>query len=61
MKSIFGCKTIEHCRIVYDRSYERVNLIYGNNQLKLIVEKNPDMEILISKNKVADFKQWLNQ
>lgn len=35
--------------------------MYGNNQLKLITEPAADTEIIISKNKVADFKQWLNQ
>jgi DNA-binding LytR/AlgR family response regulator len=33
---------------------------YGNNQLKLIVEPNSDFDIIISKNRAAEFKQWLN-
>lgn len=33
---------------------------YGNNQLKILVQHNADIEIIISKNKAAEFKQWLN-
>lgn len=33
---------------------------YGNNQLKLVVEPNSDFDIIISKNRAAEFKQWLN-
>lgn len=33
---------------------------YGNNQLKILVTPNPDMNIIISKNRAAEFKQWLN-
>ncbi|MEM1257991.1 MAG: LytTR family transcriptional regulator [Bacteroidota bacterium] len=33
---------------------------YGNNQLKLMVEPNSDFDIIISKNRAAVFKQWLN-
>jgi DNA-binding LytR/AlgR family response regulator len=33
---------------------------YGNSQLKILVQSNTDVEIIISKNKAAEFKQWLN-
>jgi hypothetical protein len=33
---------------------------YGNSQLKILVQPNADIEIIISKNKAAEFKQWLN-
>lgn len=33
---------------------------YGNNQLKIIVNPNSEVDIIISKNKAAEFKQWLN-
>ncbi|CAL1519083.1 hypothetical protein MMC2321_02828 [Chitinophaga sp. MM2321] len=36
-------------------------LLYGKNQLKLIMKPAPDMDVIISKNKVAEFKQWLDQ
>ncbi|GAA4271584.1 LytTR family transcriptional regulator DNA-binding domain-containing protein [Aquimarina gracilis] len=32
---------------------------YGNSQLKIVV-KDSDAEIIISKNKAAEFRQWLN-
>jgi len=32
---------------------------YGKSQLKLVI-KNSDLEIIISKNKAAEFKKWLN-
>ncbi|MEW7292153.1 LytR/AlgR family response regulator transcription factor [Aquimarina sp. 2304DJ70-9] len=32
---------------------------YGNSQLKILVQ-DADVEILISKNKAAEFRQWLN-
>jgi DNA-binding LytR/AlgR family response regulator len=32
---------------------------YGNSQLKILV-RDADVEIIISKNKAAEFKQWLN-
>lgn len=35
--------------------------IYGKDQLKLITIPKFDGEILISKNKVADFKKWLDR
>lgn len=33
---------------------------YGNNQLKIIVTPGSDTSIIISKNKAAQFKSWLN-
>ncbi|MEO1009653.1 MAG: LytTR family transcriptional regulator [Bacteroidota bacterium] len=33
---------------------------YGNNQLKIVVRPDSEMDIIISKNKAAEFKQWLN-
>jgi len=33
---------------------------YGNNQLKLIVEPGAAFNIIISKNRASEFKQWLN-
>ncbi len=33
---------------------------YGNSQLKILVQSNNEVEIIISKNKAAEFKQWLN-
>lgn len=36
-------------------------LVYGKNQLKLVVNPESDEIILISKNKVAEFKKWLEQ
>ena len=33
---------------------------YGNNQLKIVVNPAPNADILISKNKAAEFKNWLN-
>ena len=33
---------------------------YGNNQLKILVNPNSELDIIISKNKAAEFKQWLN-
>lgn len=32
---------------------------YGNSQLKIVVD-DADVEIIISKNKAAEFRQWLN-
>ncbi|AXT55118.1 LytTR family transcriptional regulator [Aquimarina sp. AD1] len=32
---------------------------YGNSQLKILI-KDADVEIIISKNKAAEFRQWLN-
>lgn len=33
---------------------------YGNNQLKIIVKPNSEANIIISKNRAAQFKHWLN-
>lgn len=33
---------------------------YGNNQLKILVDPPAPINILINKNKVAEFKHWLN-
>lgn len=33
---------------------------YGNNQLKILVNPDSEVDIIISKNKAAEFKQWLN-
>ena len=33
---------------------------YGNSQLKIVLQSNAEVEIIISKNKAAEFKQWLN-
>jgi hypothetical protein len=36
-------------------------LKYGNNQLKIKITPEPEMEIIISKNRASEFKQWLSQ
>jgi len=33
---------------------------YGNNQLKIVVNPYSEIDIIIGKNKAAEFKQWLN-
>lgn len=33
---------------------------YGNSQLKIVVNPNSEIDIIIGKNKAAEFKQWLN-
>lgn len=33
---------------------------YGNNQLKILINPNSEVDIIISKNKAAEFKKWLN-
>jgi DNA-binding LytR/AlgR family response regulator len=33
---------------------------YGNSQLKILLKSKTSEEIIISKNKAAEFKQWLN-
>ena len=33
---------------------------YGNSQLKILLQSKSSEEIIISKNKAAEFKQWLN-
>lgn len=35
-------------------------LRYGNNQLKIQVQPESQMDIIISKNKASEFKRWLN-
>ncbi len=44
--------------IIHVKSIEKV-IKYGNRQLKILIH-NTDVDILISKNKAADFKKWLN-
>ena len=34
---------------------------YGNSQLKILVNPESTSDIIISKNKAADFKRWLNK
>ncbi|QSB29138.1 LytTR family DNA-binding domain-containing protein [Flavobacterium sp. CLA17] len=36
-------------------------LLYGKNQLKLIIKPELKMDVIISKNKVSEFKNWLDQ
>lgn len=33
---------------------------YGNNQLKIVVAPDSEVDIIIGKNKASEFKQWLN-
>ncbi|MFT7443048.1 MAG: DNA-binding LytR/AlgR family response regulator, partial [Maribacter sp.] len=33
---------------------------YGKSQLKILLQSNTSEEIIISKNKAAEFKHWLN-
>ncbi len=33
---------------------------YGNNQLKILMMPNSEIDIIIGKNKASEFKQWLN-
>tara|TARA_R110000787_G_scaffold55942_1_gene128805 strand:- start:8862 stop:9968 length:1107 start_codon:yes stop_codon:yes gene_type:complete len=33
---------------------------YGNSQLKILLQSDTEVQIIISKNKAAEFKQWLN-
>lgn len=33
---------------------------YGNNQLKILINPKSEADIIISKNKAAEFKKWLN-
>lgn len=33
---------------------------YGNNQLKILINPKSEVDIIISKNKAAEFKKWLN-
>lgn len=45
--------------IVSVHAIEKI-FIYGNNQLKVTVQPPAKDDILISKNRVSEFKQWLN-
>ncbi len=36
-------------------------LLYGKNQLKLVIKPTVNMDVIVSKNKAAEFKQWLDQ
>ena len=45
--------------IIAIASIEKI-IRYGNNQLKIVVKPNSDIDIIIGKNKAAEFKQWLN-
>ncbi|GAB3788236.1 hypothetical protein GCM10028818_54570 [Spirosoma horti] len=42
------------------RAIEKI-FLYGKHQLKIAISPQPPEAILISKNKVAEFKQWLNR
>ena len=33
---------------------------YGKSQLKIVLQSKTSEDIIISKNKAAEFKQWLN-
>jgi DNA-binding LytR/AlgR family response regulator len=35
--------------------------VYGNNQLRLMIKPEAPEDIIISKNKVAEFKKWLDR
>lgn len=45
--------------IIAISSIEKI-IRYGNNQLKILVNPNSEVDIIIGKNKAAEFKQWLN-
>lgn len=45
--------------IVNPDSIEKIH-VYFNNRLKLQLRPNPDTEVLVSRERVADFKNWLN-
>ena len=45
--------------IIAIASIEKI-IRYGNNQLKLVVNPNSEIDIIIGKNKASEFKQWLN-
>lgn len=62
MKDLEGAEFYRANRqvIVNIRAIKTIQL-FGNNQLKIITEPPIGIEILISKNKAADFRQWLNQ
>ncbi|GAB4014343.1 LytTR family transcriptional regulator DNA-binding domain-containing protein [Spirosoma koreense] len=42
------------------RAIEKI-FMYGKHQLKIAISPPPSEDILISKNKAAEFKQWLNR
>ncbi|MFS4466966.1 LytTR family transcriptional regulator DNA-binding domain-containing protein [Maribacter sp. 2210JD10-5] len=45
--------------IIAISSIEKI-IRYGNNQLKILINPNSEVDIIIGKNKAAEFKQWLN-
>lgn len=45
--------------IIGIKSLEKI-IRYGNNQLKLVVQPKSELDIIIGKNKAAEFKKWLN-
>ncbi len=45
--------------IVNPNSIEKIHT-YFNNRLKLQLRPNPETEVLVSRERVADFKNWLN-
>ncbi|MGB3151967.1 MAG: LytTR family DNA-binding domain-containing protein [Maribacter sp.] len=45
--------------IIAISSIEKI-IRYGNNQLKILVAPKSEVDIIIGKNKAAEFKQWLN-
>jgi len=45
--------------IIAISSIEKI-IRYGNNQLKIIIIPKSELDIIIGKNKAAEFKQWLN-
>jgi len=45
--------------IISIRAIDKI-IKYGNSQLKILLQSKTSEEIIISKNKAAEFKQWLN-
>lgn len=45
--------------IIAISSIEKI-IRYSNSQLKILVNPNSEVDIIIGKNKAAEFKQWLN-
>lgn len=45
--------------IISIRAIDKI-IRYGNSQLKILLQSKTSEEIIISKNKAAEFKQWLN-
>ena len=45
--------------IISIRAIDKI-IRYGKSQLKIVLHSNSSEEIIISKNKAAEFKQWLN-